>query len=283
MRAGHRDGPCRLRHEAERLKIRHLGNTHFFRANTLGVVTPYRIAVDEEFRIRGDVAPVVTDGDRNPLLREQCCRRRFFAVGTAHRSPLMCKQLCKRRHADASDPDHIDVLRYFHRFEINERNWSLRSYSFLKIPNEAKAGLKSIVFELFASATLTASSRMVSSVNGTFSFLSNSIKRAEPLYSKCVSTIRCDTRFFISPTSSSSESPFSEPPAMSVMSSPSARKAAIVASGVVALLSFYIFTPFFSPTSCRRPSTPSNDSTPARICSELSPSESSAEAASAAF
>src|SRR3989344_2807575 len=145
MRAGHRDGARVLRHEAERLKIRHFGNSHFFRTDALDIVTPYRIAVNEEFRTSRNIALVVTDGDRNPLLREQCCRRRFFTIGTAHRSPLMCKELRKRRHPYTSNSYHVNVSRNSHMWETSDKNWSLRSYSFLNMPKEAKAGLNNMI------------------------------------------------------------------------------------------------------------------------------------------
>src|SRR3989344_871568 len=157
-------------------------------------------------------------------------------------------------------------------------NWSLRSYSFLNNPNDAKPGLKSTTSPGAAAskASLTASITLQYIVVFGSSFFIRSV----PVPSSNKTFFECSA---MARNSGAVSSPLSAPPAIRTTFLSNDLRAATVASGVVALLSLYTAQPFFSVSSWSLPSTDSNDSSPALIFFSATPSARNAAAARAAF
>src|SRR3989344_545876 len=157
-------------------------------------------------------------------------------------------------------------------------NWSLRSYSFLNNPNDAKPGLKSTTspgsVASKASPTASATLRYIVVFGSSFFIRSVPVPSSNNTFFECSAMAR---------NSGAVSNPLSAPPAMSITFLSNDLRATTVASGVVALLSLYTVQPFISVSSWSLPSTDSNDSSPALIFSSATPRARSTATARAAF
>src|SRR3989344_5919594 len=78
----------------------------------------------------------------NPLLLKHLGDQALLSVRASHLCPIMLQHLHQGTHPDASDTDKMNLLRNIHNALMSAANWSPRSYSFLNMPKEAKAGEK---------------------------------------------------------------------------------------------------------------------------------------------
>src|SRR3989344_1266045 len=78
----------------------------------------------------------------NPLLLKHLRHRALFPVRASHLCPIMLQHLCQGTHPNTAYADEMNLLRNIHNALMSTANWSPRSYSFLNMPKEAKAGEK---------------------------------------------------------------------------------------------------------------------------------------------